>query len=90
MLKVPDASTTTYANIARDVGMPGAARAIGNAVGANPISWLIPCHRVLRGDELVSVAPGQTLGEYRVDQVGARSIRFTYLPLKTRQTLDLP
>ena len=45
---------------------------------------------VLRGDELVSVAPGQTLGEYRVDQVGARSIRFTYLPLTTRQPLDLP
>ena len=45
---------------------------------------------VLRGDELVSVAPGQTLGEYRVDQVGNRTISFTYLPLKTRQTLELP
>ena len=45
---------------------------------------------VLRGDELVSVAPGQTIGEYRVDQVDSRSIRFTYLPLKTRQALDLP
>jgi len=43
---------------------------------------------LMRGDELLSVAPGQTLGEYRVDQVGAGSIAFTYLPLKTKQTLD--
>ena len=45
---------------------------------------------VMRGDELLSVTPGQNLGEYRVDQVGSRSIAFTYLPLKTRQALDLP
>jgi hypothetical protein len=43
---------------------------------------------LMRGDELLSVAPGQTLGEYRVDKVGAGSIAFTYLPLKTKQTLD--
>ena len=44
---------------------------------------------VMRGDDLVAVAAGQTVGEYRVDQVGERSISFTYLPLKTRQTLEL-
>jgi len=44
---------------------------------------------VMRGDDLVAVAPGQTLGEYRLDEVGSRSISFTYLPLKTRQTLEL-
>ena len=44
---------------------------------------------LMRGDELLSVAPGQTLGEYRVDQVGAGSIAFTYLPLKARQTLEI-
>jgi hypothetical protein len=43
---------------------------------------------LMRGEELLSVAPGQTLGAYRVDQVGAGSIAFTYLPLKTKQTLD--
>ncbi len=42
--------TTTYGELAARLGRPGAARAIGNAVGANPIAWLIPCHRVLRGD----------------------------------------
>ena len=44
---------------------------------------------VTRGDEVLSIAPGQKLGEYRVDQVGASAIAFTYLPLKTRQTLDI-
>ncbi len=50
LLHVPDGATTTYAALAREVGKPSAPRAVGNAVGANPISWLIPCHRVLRGD----------------------------------------
>jgi hypothetical protein len=44
---------------------------------------------VLRGEELLAIQPGQTLGEYRVESVGEKSIAFTYLPLKTRQTLDL-
>lgn len=44
---------------------------------------------VMRGDELLAVASGQTLGEYRVESVGASSIAFTYLPLKTKQTLEL-
>lgn len=44
---------------------------------------------VMHGDELVAVAPGQKLGEYRVDKVGASAIAFTYLPLKARQTLEI-
>lgn len=40
----------TYSDLARDIGRPGAARAVGNAVGRNPILWLIPCHHVLRAD----------------------------------------
>jgi AraC family transcriptional regulator of adaptative response/methylated-DNA-[protein]-cysteine methyltransferase len=38
----------SYRHIAESIGEPGAARAVGNAVGANPIGWLIPCHRVIR------------------------------------------
>jgi len=41
---------TTYAQLGRRAGMPGAARAIGAACGANPVAWLIPCHNVLRSD----------------------------------------
>jgi AraC family transcriptional regulator of adaptative response/methylated-DNA-[protein]-cysteine methyltransferase len=48
LLAVPDGGTTTYGAIATTVGEPDASRAVGNAVGRNPISWLIPCHRVLR------------------------------------------
>ena len=44
---------------------------------------------VMLGDELLSIAPGQQHGEYRVEQIGASQISFTYLPLKTRQTLEL-
>ena len=50
LLLIPPASVTSYGDLARRVGHPGAARAVGAAVGANPIAGLIPCHRVLRGD----------------------------------------
>jgi AraC family transcriptional regulator of adaptative response/methylated-DNA-[protein]-cysteine methyltransferase len=41
---------TTYAALARAAGAARGARAVGNAVGANPVAWLIPCHNVLRRD----------------------------------------
>jgi len=41
---------TSYGRVARRVGRPGAARAVGGAVGRNPIGILIPCHRVIAGD----------------------------------------
>jgi AraC family transcriptional regulator of adaptative response/methylated-DNA-[protein]-cysteine methyltransferase len=41
---------TTYAALADAIGKGGSARAVGNAVGANPVGWLIPCHNVLRRD----------------------------------------
>jgi AraC family transcriptional regulator, regulatory protein of adaptative response / methylated-DNA-[protein]-cysteine methyltransferase len=40
----------SYAQLARTAGLGAAARAVGNAVGANPVAWLIPCHKVLRQD----------------------------------------
>ncbi len=48
LLRVPPGALVTYDAIARKVGVPTGARAVGGAVGANPISWLIPCHRVIR------------------------------------------
>lgn len=48
LLALPFGTVTTYGEIASRVGRPSAARAAGNAIGANPIAWLIPCHRVLR------------------------------------------
>ncbi len=47
---IPFGSTTTYGRLAALVGRPRAARAVGQAVGANPLPIVIPCHRVLAGD----------------------------------------
>ncbi len=48
LLQVPTGHVTTYSQIAGAIGRPRAVRAVGTAVGRNPISWLIPCHRALR------------------------------------------
>jgi AraC family transcriptional regulator of adaptative response/methylated-DNA-[protein]-cysteine methyltransferase len=48
LLTIPSGQVTTYSEIAQHIGHPKAVRAVGTAVGRNPISWLIPCHRALR------------------------------------------
>ncbi|MBB2688548.1 bifunctional helix-turn-helix domain-containing protein/methylated-DNA--[protein]-cysteine S-methyltransferase [Rhizobium sophoriradicis] len=47
LLKIPFGKAVTYSDIARDIGRPTAMRAVGAAVGANPISFVVPCHRAL-------------------------------------------
>ena len=48
LLRIPSGFVTTYEEVARAIGQPRAARAAGTAIGRNPVSWLIPCHRALR------------------------------------------
>lgn len=48
LLQVPQGQVTSYSHLAKAIGHPGAVRAVGSAVGRNPIGLLIPCHRVLR------------------------------------------
>ena len=48
LLRVPSGSLTTYGRLAEAIGQAQAARAVGTAVGANPIAFIIPCHRVIR------------------------------------------
>lgn len=48
LLEIPPGEVTTYGAIAKRIGDPNASRAVGAAVGANPVSYLIPCHRVIR------------------------------------------
>lgn len=55
---------TSYGRLARRIGRPGAARAVGGAVGRNPVGILVPCHRVIAGDG--------TLGGYGGDWFGTR------------------
>jgi AraC family transcriptional regulator of adaptative response/methylated-DNA-[protein]-cysteine methyltransferase len=57
LLELDAGETVTYSALAQQLGKPKGARAVGNAVGANPIAWIIPCHRVLRA--------GGELGGYR-------------------------
>lgn len=47
LLKIPFGKAVTYSDIAHDIGQPTASRAVGAAVGANPISFVVPCHRAL-------------------------------------------
>lgn len=54
LLRIPPGCVTSYDALSARIGRPGAARAVAGAVAANPISLLIPCHRVIRGSGLVS------------------------------------
>ena len=53
LLKIPTGETATYKDIAEQLNRPKASRAVGNAVGANPVSLLIPCHRVIRATGII-------------------------------------
>lgn len=48
--EIPPGEVRTYAWIAREIGRPGAVRAVGTALGQNPVPFLVPCHRVVRSD----------------------------------------
>jgi len=59
LMKVPYGVTSTYRQIAEDTGSPKAVRAVGNANSANPISVIVPCHRIIGSDgELVGYGGG--------------------------------
>jgi len=53
LLRIPPGSVTSYQQLAQSVGNPKASRAVGSAVGKNPVSWLIPCHRVIRQEGVI-------------------------------------
>lgn len=50
LTRIPAGETRSYADIARAIGEPGAARAVGHACGANKLALIVPCHRVVRAD----------------------------------------
>jgi len=64
LLRIPRGALTSYGRLAEFVGHPSAARAVGNAVGDNPLAWIIPCHRVIRETGIV--------GNYRWGRVRKR------------------
>lgn len=50
LLRIPPGSVSSYSQVANFIGQPGSARAVGHAVGANPVAFLIPCHRVIQAN----------------------------------------
>ncbi|MEN7430772.1 methylated-DNA--[protein]-cysteine S-methyltransferase [Chromobacterium sp. TRC.1.1.SA] len=75
LLAVPYGGLLSYGQLAEKMGRPGAARAVGNAVGANPVAWLIPCHRVIRAEGALG---GYRWGEARkLDLIGWESARLS-------------
>jgi AraC family transcriptional regulator, regulatory protein of adaptative response / methylated-DNA-[protein]-cysteine methyltransferase len=66
LLKIPMGGVTTYQGVAETIERPKAMQAVGSAVGANHIAYLIPCHRVIRKDGI--------LGEYRWSSTRKKSI----------------
>lgn len=53
LLKIPMGKLTTYGDISKHIESPGASRAVGSAIGANPVAFLIPCHRVIQSSGIV-------------------------------------
>lgn len=66
LLRVPAGNLTSYGRLAKAIGDSKAARAVGSAVGANPIAFIIPCHRVIRETG--------ALGHYHWDPIRKRAI----------------
>ena len=66
LLKIPQGKFITYGQLAAALGKPEAARAVGSAVGKNPVGYLIPCHRVIRGTGVT--------GDYRWGRIRKRAI----------------
>jgi AraC family transcriptional regulator of adaptative response/methylated-DNA-[protein]-cysteine methyltransferase len=66
LLQVQPGMLVTYGRLAAAIGQPTAARAVGSAVGSNPVAYLIPCHRVIRETGV--------LGEYRWDPIRKRAM----------------
>jgi methylated-DNA-[protein]-cysteine S-methyltransferase len=71
--RIRPGTTTTYGEIARRLRMPGASRAVGQAVGANPLPILIPCHRVrAAGGKLGGYSSGLRRKRWLLDHEGVR------------------
>lgn len=81
--EIPWGETTSYGGLARMIDRPGAARAVGGAVGRCPVGLIVPCHRVIAGDG--------SLGGYGGDWFGTRE---RHLELKSellaREGIDIP
>ena len=89
--RIPCGEVRSYGDIARDIGAPGAAQAVGIALGRNPVPIVIPCHRVLAADGRTGgfSAPGGVATKFRILEIeGARRAGepelFESLPMRVK------
>ncbi|HEX8063248.1 MAG TPA: methylated-DNA--[protein]-cysteine S-methyltransferase [Allosphingosinicella sp.] len=89
--RIPCGEVRSYGDIAREIGAPGAAQAVGLALGRNPAPIVIPCHRVLAADGRTGgfSAPGGVATKFRILEIeGARRVGepelFESLPMRVR------
>lgn len=90
---IPAGETRTYGDIARAVGSPGAARAVGRALGANPIPIIVPCHRVLGSNGKCGgfSAPGGAATKLKMLEIegarrGSEPVLFERLPWQAKSS----
>jgi hypothetical protein len=101
-LQRPEATVPQNDPFARNFGQPKPAQVSTAPVVEKPVAPPLPFQYfgrltengktevfVMRGEELIAIAAGQKIGDYKVEQIADASISFTYLPLKMKQTLDL-
>lgn len=89
LVRIPFGSTISYAELAERIGQPQASRAVGNANGRNPISIIVPCHRVIGSSgKLTGYAGGLHNKQWLLDWERGASDRQGYLPGLVSETLD--
>ncbi len=82
LLKIPAAETATYRDVAVRIGKPSATRAVGQAVAANPIAIVVPCHRVVRTGGALGCYAGGVAMKAQLLKLEQSSLAFSKPPLK--------
>jgi|TARA_Y100000310_G_scaffold345344_1_gene463966 methylated-DNA-[protein]-cysteine S-methyltransferase len=79
LTEIPYGETRSYGELAREIGHPKAARAVGAANGRNPLPIIIPCHRVIgSGGDLVGFGGGLSVKRYLLDLESGKQQRFAF------------
>ena len=86
---IPPASTLSYAEVAGQIGNPSASRAVGAAVGQNPVALIIPCHRVVgSAGELTGYAGGLEVKRFLLEHEKKHVLGNSVSPLAAAETLS--
>ncbi len=89
LLRIPEGQLSSYSQLAKGIGHPTASRAVGTAIGSNPIAFLIPCHRVIK--RVGGIGEYRWGSERKMAMIGWEAARHT-TPLETAnaQQIQLP